>query len=353
MAAQPSISLDPDGPLPLYHQIAVALRYRIATGEIRPGDRLPALRRAAEEWSVNYHTVRRAYEVLEEAGLVVMRRGAGSSVASGARGVATPAPAELSTFLDQIRDQARRRFGITGRELAAHLESREGSQGDSHPGSREVPRMAARREAAREPSLRPPRRDHRSSCVIVECNAHQCSDLAGQIRVRFDVAVSECLLGTGGEPPPGPPPPGPLIGTYFHLAEMRESWPDRWQEMYFPALHPDPALRRRIRRARGDGPVGPIPLCEREGTLARAMADDVSLLASDVEVVPSVDSDPATLLEDPSHGPVLVAPRLWDELPEELRSEPRLIEVRYVFREHDLDAIASSLGWKRRQTTPA
>src|SRR5215470_1291499 len=61
---------DPASPVPLYHQIAEALRYRIATGALTPGTTLPALREAAARWNVNLHTVRQAYRQLEQAGLV-------------------------------------------------------------------------------------------------------------------------------------------------------------------------------------------------------------------------------------------------------------------------------------------
>ena len=64
------MTLDPDSAVPLYHQITEALSYRIATGRIPPGQRLPSVREAATAWDVNMHTVRRAYGELSERGLV-------------------------------------------------------------------------------------------------------------------------------------------------------------------------------------------------------------------------------------------------------------------------------------------
>jgi GntR family transcriptional regulator len=65
--------LDRTSPVPLYHQIAEALRNAIAVGEVVPGERLPPVRNAAKEWGVNLHTVRRAYGQLENEGLVRVR----------------------------------------------------------------------------------------------------------------------------------------------------------------------------------------------------------------------------------------------------------------------------------------
>ena len=76
------LGLDSDSPIPLYHQIAEALRYAIATGEIGEGDRLPPVREAAAAHSVNMHTIRRAYRALSEQGFVEMR-GAGGTVVTG------------------------------------------------------------------------------------------------------------------------------------------------------------------------------------------------------------------------------------------------------------------------------
>lgn len=63
------MALDPDSPVPLYHQITEALSYRIATGRIPAGQRLPSVREAAKAWDVNMHTVRRAYGELSQRGL--------------------------------------------------------------------------------------------------------------------------------------------------------------------------------------------------------------------------------------------------------------------------------------------
>src|ERR1041385_6175358 len=67
------LTLDHARPVPLYHQIAEAIRYRVATGAIRPGETLPPLREAAALWGANLHTIRRAYLELSRAGLVATR----------------------------------------------------------------------------------------------------------------------------------------------------------------------------------------------------------------------------------------------------------------------------------------
>ncbi len=67
--------------IPLYSQIAEALRRRIAAGELAPGDRLPPVRDLAREWGCTPGTVGRAYAELRREGLVVGHRGGGTRVA--------------------------------------------------------------------------------------------------------------------------------------------------------------------------------------------------------------------------------------------------------------------------------
>lgn len=310
--------VDPESAVPLYRQIAVALRYRIATGELERGARLPSLRDAAEAWDVNYHTVRRAYRELEEGGLVERRRGAGTTVTDrGLEAEGASADADLRAFLTEVRRDGTRRFGLSVDELALLL-------------------------------TRPPAEVGADRVVIVECNPHQCRDLADQIRARFGPTVEEWLLEREGEPPEGA-----IVGTYFHYGEMRRRWPRRRREMYFPTVHPDPGLRERLAPFVREDAALSLPLCERDPTLAEAMARDAALLLPPdrFTVTPAVVDDPAGPLAR-SEGPVLFAPRLWDELDPATRKDARALELRYVFRAAELAAVAEELGWKPAPEDP-
>ena len=75
------ISLIPHGTEPVYARLAAAIRSRIATGVLVPGQRLPPVRSAARTFGVNANTVQRAYNVLAQEGTVTSRRGAGTLVA--------------------------------------------------------------------------------------------------------------------------------------------------------------------------------------------------------------------------------------------------------------------------------
>lgn len=77
------LKLNPDSGLPLYVQIAAAVRRAISEGEISEGDRLPAARDLAQSLDVNMHTVLRSYKDLREEGVIELRRGRGAIVREG------------------------------------------------------------------------------------------------------------------------------------------------------------------------------------------------------------------------------------------------------------------------------
>ncbi|HEX7352189.1 GntR family transcriptional regulator [Brachybacterium sp.] len=75
-------------PYPPYEQVRREILEQVRTGELRPGDRLPAIRAHAEDLGLSAGTVARVYKLLEESQVIVTRRGAGTTIAPGAAQVA-------------------------------------------------------------------------------------------------------------------------------------------------------------------------------------------------------------------------------------------------------------------------
>jgi hypothetical protein len=149
----------------------------------------------------------------------------------------------------------------------------------------------------------------------------------------------------------GEPPGGAVVATYFHYNDIRWRWPHRLEAVRFAATHPAAALRQQVESlwaAEGRHGAIRVVLCEREAGMARNIAADLAriLPAPDFEVVAEV-AEPAVLLER-AEGPVLFAPRIWGEMDEALRSHRSALQVRYVFEERDLSAMAASAGWRSR-----
>ncbi|MCR6702995.1 MAG: GntR family transcriptional regulator [Dokdonella sp.] len=68
-------------PRPIGRQIVEAVRMKIATGELEPGDQLPSVRGLAQQLTVNPNTVAKAYAELTAEGWLESRQGLGLYVA--------------------------------------------------------------------------------------------------------------------------------------------------------------------------------------------------------------------------------------------------------------------------------
>lgn len=307
-------ALDPNSPVPLYHQIAEALAYQIATGRLLPGATLSPVRDAAKTLGVNLHTVRRAYAELAARGLVEIRGPRGTRVADrigAGRSPGRPVSA-AARFIERVVRDAAREHGLTSRELAR--------------------RIAAHSGAAPEPHV-----------WVVECSDSQCRDHAVELEARWCVSARPWPLSRKGAPPGGP-----IIATYFHREEVVARWPRRRDDLQFVAIQPDPALRgaldggRRKRVAR---------LCEFDEPKAMNIAADVSaLLGGDGwRIEPCVVARSAAALRGVApREVVLFSPRAWSGLSPMQQRDPRAVKVRYVIVPEALEELGSRLGWESR-----
>ena len=85
---------------PIYAQIVTQVEGAVARRELQPGDKLPPVRRLAEELVVNPNTVAKAYSLMEQAGLVMTRKGAGTFVTDPA--LRTPDACDLNHLTERM-----------------------------------------------------------------------------------------------------------------------------------------------------------------------------------------------------------------------------------------------------------
>lgn len=300
--------IDRNSALPLYEQIAHAIRWMIATGEIARGSTLEATREAAATWDVNRHTVGQAYRRLVEWGLVESRPPSRFVVLDDA-----PATRDaVDVFVDDFVALAAQRFDLSREDLAARIAGR----GDE----REAP-----------------------SVVVVECNATQVADHAAEIAARWNVRTIGHVLGDAALPD------GPVVSTFFHFEELRERWPARLRDVRFVAVRPA-----------GDLMPGALA--------AAASAETITVLAADTpEEARNLSADLADLFP-PSRfahrglvredwrargrppGFTLAGPRAYEGLDADERSRADVFCVRYRIDATDLDALGAHFGWRARHS---
>jgi GntR family transcriptional regulator len=74
------LQIDRDAPVSVREQLVNQLRYLIASGRYNVNDTLPSTRSLGDQLDISFHTVRKAYQELEDEGLLSSRVGSGYTV---------------------------------------------------------------------------------------------------------------------------------------------------------------------------------------------------------------------------------------------------------------------------------
>ena len=118
-----SVQIDDTSDLSIYEQIIAQIQEGVATGRLNPGDRLPPVRRLADELDIAPGTVARAYSELEKRGAVVTEGARGTRIAERST---PPVPEEErpDTLVGLLRPVAVAAYhlGATAAELRTALE---------------------------------------------------------------------------------------------------------------------------------------------------------------------------------------------------------------------------------------
>ncbi len=105
---------------PVYVRLREVIADAIVTGRYKDGDPLPSVRALAAEEGANPLTVAKAYQGFQDEGLVVVKRGVGMFVATGARTKLTQSGRDefIKHEWPEIRERMQR-LGIDPAELLA------------------------------------------------------------------------------------------------------------------------------------------------------------------------------------------------------------------------------------------
>ena len=76
------ISLDFSADIPIYQQLRNQIVMGIASGDLRPGEKLPTIRALASELGINMMTASKAYQILKQEGYIASDRRHGAWVAA-------------------------------------------------------------------------------------------------------------------------------------------------------------------------------------------------------------------------------------------------------------------------------
>ena len=108
--------------VPIYEQLINRIKAGVVSGELASGDPLPSMRSLASELQISALTVKKAYDRLEEEGILVTVHGKGSFVSESDTGlIAENRKHEAENVLSEAVDRARS-AGYTNDEIRQLIE---------------------------------------------------------------------------------------------------------------------------------------------------------------------------------------------------------------------------------------
>lgn len=112
--------LDEASSVPIWVQIRTRLVYLITSGYFVPNDKLPTVRGLAAELGVNYNTISKVYQSLEEGGYVVSVHRQGTFVCALSEELHDDAGAEADKLIFETIE-ACRALGLTLDDVESHV----------------------------------------------------------------------------------------------------------------------------------------------------------------------------------------------------------------------------------------
>jgi GntR family transcriptional regulator len=90
--------------VPIYRQIIDQIRYQVATGMLKEGDKVPSVRELAAKLAVNQNTILKVYNELCRQNVLKIERGDGTYVSSNKQSI--PAAERRKTVSNVLREAA-------------------------------------------------------------------------------------------------------------------------------------------------------------------------------------------------------------------------------------------------------
>lgn len=196
-ALHPPLAVDSRLAEPLQAQLAEQIRWLVALGELKAGDRLPTVEELARHLRVHRNTVAAVYASLQEEGYLVSRRGAGTFVADAEATRAALQRAALREVVERALERAAE-MGFTPEEFA------------------EAAGALARMQEARRMQRR---------VLFVECNVPEIQQHSRTLNRELGVAVEGVHLDDVRRDPAGfrrqAAEVGCVVTTFFHFEEVQ------------------------------------------------------------------------------------------------------------------------------------
>lgn len=306
--------------IPAHVQLEEQVKVALALGKLRPGDVLPSIRQVEDDLGVGRMLVRKAYQQLQDAGLVRIIHGRGAVVTGQARtnGHLT---AKAERLMERLLGELRRE-GLDPVTFSRILHQR---------------LMA---EDARVPRI-----------LCVDSSDVLARELGQQIQQALGVHVRTMGLSRLRRQRASVTSDTQVLVDYYYLSDVRKVLKNRAGGIYPVAWDYDAAFLERVRSL----PIGSSILLlffasslKEQGTLLviDALLDRLKERAFKAEVKAVEDMKPLTRLTRARYGAVIVSNRVWDEHAVFLERHPETFcRLAARLNHQSLDAVRDRLGF--------
>jgi len=106
--------------VPIYEQVTYTVTRAVVSGELKPGDPFPSVRVLSQDLKINPNTAHRIVAALIERGLLVVRPGIGTVVATAPRATASVRQSVLDDEAERLVVDARR-AGLSLQDVLASI----------------------------------------------------------------------------------------------------------------------------------------------------------------------------------------------------------------------------------------
>ena len=98
------IRIEPSSSVPIYRQIIDQIKYQVATGMLKEGNKVPSVRELAAKLAVNQNTILKVYNELCRENVLKIERGDGTYVSSSKQNI--PASERKKAVANILREAA-------------------------------------------------------------------------------------------------------------------------------------------------------------------------------------------------------------------------------------------------------
>ena len=306
--------------IPAHVQLEEQVKVALALGKLRPGDVLPSIRQVEDEIGVGRMIVRKAYQRLQDAGLLRIIHGRGAVVIGQPRDtgrVMAKAEAVIGRLLPELR-----REGLDPVTFSRILHQR------------------LLEEDARAPRL-----------LCVDSSEVLAAELGRQIEQLLGVHVRTAGVARLSRTRKSVTPETQVLVDYYYLPDVRRVLAGRVSGIYPIALDYDPAFVERVSSL----PLGSSLLLlfyesslKETGTLLAidALLDRVKDRKFKVTVEALERCGPIEKLARSKYDAVLVSNRVWDADGPLLEAHPKkFLRLASRVNQQSLDAVRDRLGF--------